>query len=260
MKYYYRIYKEILKTGFLKAINFKVHSFSLIFSDVLFYAAVYGLWLSVLSHTDLIAGLTPNQMLFFISTNLLVDCIQMVFITDAISSTVEKIKSGKFDFIILKPCNTLFLSLLSQFNAASVVNLVFTFSSFVYFWHRAGVGLVEGIGFILLLLFGFLIYISLRILVASITFWTISSQYVWAAFWELIPLAEMPHRSLNKAARFILLSFLPFGLIYSFPIYCLFEGFPLLMVSYLVLFSLGFSALTIWIWNLSIQRYCTASS
>lgn len=85
--------------------------------NILFFKVIY-------LHTPMLAGWSEEQMMVFVALYLLVDAINMTFISSNMWWLPQHINRGALDYYLIRPVSPLFFLSLREFSANSFLNLL----------------------------------------------------------------------------------------------------------------------------------------
>jgi ABC-2 type transport system permease protein len=175
----------------------------------LFYKTIFG-------QVSQVGSWNESEMLFFASSVFLVDALYMVLLSKNSQKFSDTIRSGIFDFYLLRPFSALFLSSFRYINVTGFFNL---FVALFLAW-KSGVHLSPlsfSIWFVYCFL-GWLITYALFIVTASLAFWTTQTSSLQWLFFELYRLGHRPDDLyVFWLRRFLLVGF-PAAFIISIPV------------------------------------------
>lgn len=259
---YINLFFVIVKISFAKATAFRFDFWCRIFMDLVFYAvSIAGLKLLYL-HTGDLGGWNESQALVFLSGYLLLDALQMTFISHNLWQFPSDVNTGQFDYVLVRPVSSLFWISLKEISVSSVVNLICALAVFI--WSLSNFDAIESVWqyvlFFLFLINGLFLFFLVRILFSMPVFWLHSPYTFERIFYSLQPFLERPHQIFKGWIKFVVMTILPFALMASVPAHFLFNESSFMMVLQTVAVTTGFATFVFWLWNRALGSYSSASS
>lgn len=202
-------------------------------------------------------GYTFEQMVFFYGFFQLPRGLDHL-ITDNIWLIPNKIRKGDLDRHLLRPIDPLFQIIAERFQHEALGELIvgglliyITFPSLGITPTLPMVGLI-----VVLILIGSLIYTSLKLLTASISFWTMNSMQVMVTVYNISDFAKYPITIFPTIIQTMITYVVPFAFVSFFPAAVLLNqanGLSILIQSSIACMITGSCAL--WVWNKGLRGY-----
>lgn len=202
-------------------------------------------------------GYTFEQMVFFYGFFQLPRGLDHL-ITDNIWLIPNKIRKGDLDRHLLRPIDPLFQIIAERFQHEALGELIvgglliaITFPSLGITPTLPMIGLI-----VVLILIGSLIYTSLKLLTASISFWTMNSMQVMVTVYNISDFAKYPITIFPTLIQTMITYVVPFAFVSFFPASVLLNqanGLSILLQSTLACMITGSCAL--WVWNKGLRGY-----
>ncbi|HLW82487.1 MAG TPA: ABC-2 family transporter protein [Candidatus Acidoferrales bacterium] len=170
---------------------------------------------------------------------------------------------GKFDRVMLRPISTLFQVLFEQFRVESIQEIAT--GLFCIWWASSRLHVHWTPGKLSLLIFWGLcagvIYVSVFLLLTTISFWFEDRIGVHPPVWNLIAFGRYPLSIYSGAVQFFLCWIIPFGLASFYPsVRLLGHTITPEYLPFVPLVAAGFLALAIFMWNLGTRHYSSTGS
>jgi len=257
---YLAIYSGFVSTSFSQAMSFRAHFVLLVVMDMIFYLT--HLWsIDILyDHVAVIGSWDRNQLLFFASIMLAINQITMTLVSENYWRFPLMIQTGEFDFSLIRPVNSVFLSFFRVIRPGSLINLAVTGPAVIYFGMQVGLAPWQWAVLPLLILFGFLLQNAIEMVVSCAMFWMIDGTGINFLRIELQQMARWPDQMYPWALRNLLTFVFPILLIGSGPVRWLYDPtdfIPFLEgIGFLLLFWAGLGIF----WRLGLRAYESASS
>jgi ABC-2 type transport system permease protein len=259
---YLRIYFYFLRFSFSKALEFRVDFTFRIIMDAIFYIVNIGFYKILYSHTSTLAGWREDQIMVFICSYLMIDALYMTFFSSNMWWLPTFINRGDLDFYLIRPVSSLFFLSLREFSANSLFNLIISFG--LMFWalihYQDPIHPLALIGYFLLLINGSGLHYIIQMFMILPVFWTQSPRGFNDLFFSLGVAMERPDRIYKGWLRILFCFVMPFALIVSFPARLFFESFNSFIFLHLLVISICFWSLLLYLWKIALKNYSSASS
>jgi ABC-2 type transport system permease protein len=206
-----------------------------------------------------LVGYNTNQIIFFFLTFNIVDVVCQ-FLFRQVYSFRTLIVNGDFDFILLKPVNVLFRSLLGGADVMDLLTIPPLILVTIYFANLLHPSLSQIILYIVLLLNAFVIATSFHIAVLAFGIITLEVDHIVMIYRDLTNLGKLPIDIYKQPLKGILTYLIPVGLMMTIPAKAMFGmvGMGAVALSFAV--GLLVFYLSLKIWNFALKKYTSASS
>lgn len=207
------------------------------------------------------AGYTTDQMVVFYLTYQLVDVVGQTFFRGVYMFS-EKVRSGEFDFTLLKPMSSLFQALVGKpdVNDALFLFPIVGLSMYMLSTLDLTINLSTALWYCLLLLNSFLIVTALHILVLVVGVLTTEVDGVIWMYRDLTALGRFPVTIYGEPLRFILFFIIPTGMMVTIPAEVLLGSSPTFSIGATLLVGITTFFISLRLWNWSLKKYSSASS
>src|ERR1700691_3260876 len=210
-----------------------------------------------------LAGLRFDEVLFLYGFSLIPYGIFNVVSLNLYDFGNNYIIEGKFDRVLLRPISSLFQVLFETFRIESLQEVAT--GIFCLWWASRHLGLAwTPAKFAMLFFFGLcaaIIYISLFLLLSTVSFWFEDRIGVHPPVWNVIAFGRYPLSIYSGAVQFFLCWIIPFGLASFYPSVRMLgrtvhpEYAPLVPVV-----AIAFLTLAISLWNIRTPHYASPGS
>jgi ABC-2 type transport system permease protein len=175
----------------------------------------------------------------------------------------EYIMEGKFDRVLIRPVNSLFQVLFENFRVESFQEVVTGLAVVIY--ASARLGLSWKILDVFLLLFyslsGGMIYISIFLLLSTVSFWFEDRIGVHPPAWNLLAFGRYPLTIYSASIQFFLSWIIPFGFATFYPSVRLLHRPEFIHYSFLIpVVAVTCLAVSIFAWNQGVRHYSSTGS
>jgi ABC-2 type transport system permease protein len=243
------MHKEVFFGGFFV-------NLSLFIVQLLFFKIIY-------SNINVIDGWTQYQIIFFIGTYNLINNIAMMLFYFGINKIPRLIRSGKMDFYLLKPCNSLLYISFENFDFSSFPMVMFSIVIIIYAALMENITLTAQniILYLCFLILMCILYYDLLVLVRCVAFFTIDISGLENVEWSLTELTmKIPGTAFKSFFKLLFCIIIPYGLISTVPSYMFFHTVDWNSVILVLIIVFVFSAITYFAWKFSVRHYRSASS
>ena len=262
MKRYLRIYAIFLVQYLKRLVNYRldfiigvIYFIFVQASGILFIALIFQ------SVPDL-NGYSFDQMLFLYGFFQLPRGLDHLF-TDNIWLIPMRIKKGDIDRYLVRPIPALFQLISERFQHEAMGEIITGIVVISIAANRLNlnVGMIEMMALLFLIILGAIIYSSLKLLTASISFWVTNSMQLMTSVYNLADFAKYPLPIFPKAIQILVTYFVPFAFVSYFPATVVLENaavLPVLFGSSLATIILAFLALSLW--RFGLRSYTSVGS
>jgi ABC-2 type transport system permease protein len=259
---YIRMTFLMMKNCLIREMQFRSNFIIRLFTEVLWLGMQF-IYVEVLyGLTQSIGGWNVWQMVILLGTNHIINQLFEAFFFDNCTKLVDQIRLGDLDFVLVKPINSQFMVSLRYTDYASITNSFVGFAMIGFALHKLGTVItpVEVFLFLLLILNGIFILYSMVFCLSVLTFWMGRASNLFELYYQLTQFTRYPGEIYRFGLRMVLLTAIPMLVVSNFPAKVLVGG--LLSDKLLYGCAIGFSFLlmTVWVWNLGLKRYRSASS
>lgn len=174
-----------------------------------------------------------------------------------------KIKSGEFDFYLLKPISPLFQSLIGKPDITDAIFLLPSLGVSIYIYSQLSVPeitMASLLLFILLCINGFLLITSFYIVVLIIGILTVQIDGIIWLYRDIARLGQFPIAIYAEPFRTILFFIIPIGVMSTVPAEILLQSNPSVAVVPSLLIGIITSLVTLLLWKFCLRFYTSASS
>ena len=265
MRRYLEIYGIMLRNSLIREMNFKANFLLWIAVEICWFGGQM-IFIEVLfGHVDSIGDWTKWQMVLLLGTHQLIGQIFQAFFFVNVANIPELVRTGKMDFMLLLPVDSQFAVSTRQFGLDNVVNGLVSVG--IITLSLAKLGIKPGLSQVLLFLgtlgFGVAVHYSIMFFLATISFWVVRAQGLFAGYFNTFSLGRYPDSVFHGIFKFVFSWIIPIILVANVPSRFLMGSFsgptlyPLLQLALGACFVLAASRL---FWKFALARYTSASS
>lgn len=213
----------------------------------------------IVSGAGSVASFNSNQIIFFFLTFSIVDVVCQFFFRQVYSFRTL-IVNGDFDFILLKPVNVLFRSLLGGADIMDLMTIPPILIATIYFANLMHPTLLQVALYILLLINSLIVATAFHIAVLSIGIITLEVDHLVMIYRDLANLGRLPVDIYKQPLQGVITYVIPVGLMMTLPAKVLFglASPSVIVFSFIIGIVIFFASLRLW--KFALRRYTSASS
>lgn len=207
------------------------------------------------------AGYTTDQVIVFFLTYQLVDLISQILFRGVYLFS-DAVRTGEFDFTLIKPLNPLFKSLTGRPDVNDTLFLIPTIGVTLLIISQLQLE-ISGLSiawYLLLLLNSLVIATALHIFVLVVGILSTNVDGIIWMYRDLIRLGQFPTTIYPELLRFALLFIVPVGAMITIPAETLMSISPVSRTLGAFAISGAIFTVSLLAWNWSLKRYSSASS
>lgn len=263
IKRYFRLYrvliKQFLKTLVQSKVDFLMGLFGFFFTQVLGIAFLY----LIFDKIPNLNGWTLSQLIFIYGFAQIPRGIDHLFTDNIWLVAWRMVVNGDFDRYMLRPMNVFFQIICEKLQPDAIGELLIG-TILIIMSLSKGIVIVDGmhiVMFIVSVIAGAVIYTSIKLLFASLSFWIKRSGPFLQVAYEMADFAKYPVEIYSKPIQFILTFVIPFAFVAYFPAsYFLIQKSALTTVGIECLIAVILSILAYSIFKIGISKYESAGN
>lgn len=262
MKRYLSIFGVQLRTSLATATQYRAN-FLIEGSMSIVFIALALLPLTVLfDQRDTVRGWDKPSALIVMAYFLAVKGIMEGMVSPSLVALVEKIRTGAFDYVLLKPVDAQFMVSSQRYEPWNVFDLIGATGLALYaldlrgYWPSAGdvaLGLV-------LLVAGVLAMYSLWIICAAASFWVVRLDNLVYLLGAIFDTARWPVQVFGGVWRIVFTLVIPVALMTTFPAMALLGRLDAERALATIAGALAMLVISRFVWRAAIRNYTSASS
>ena len=257
---YLRVWLYMAMASFQSFFVSRIGAILFLFGKVMRVLFFLGFLIILVLKTKALVGYDLWQVILFYLTFNLIDAItQMLF--REVYRFRQSIISGDFDFVLIKPFNSLFRSLFGWTDFLDFLTLVPLFVAIGYIINKIGNVSAFGIViYLLMILNALLIAASFHIIVLSLAVLTTEIDHAIMIYRDITGMGKLPIDIYTEPIRSFITFAIPVGIMMSYPVEVLLGrlNFISVIIAFAVSFTLFF--ISIVSWKYSLRCYTSASS
>ena len=260
---YWGIYVALWKNSVIREMGFKVNFCLWIVVELLWFTMQLAFMTVVYQHTNQIGDWTKWEVVLLVGASHFIQQIFQAFFLTNVTQLSESVRTGRLDFMLLLPVNTRFILSLRQVDLGGFVNAGSAVAVMIYALVQLELrpGLVQTLGFLVLVLAGVLIHYALMFLLATVSFWTVRAQGIVWGYYSLFNIARLPDSALRGPMKMVFSFVIPILLVVNVPVRLLAGKLhsPWSLLGLLAM-CVGVQVLAEVAWRFSLRHYTSASS
>lgn len=208
-------------------------------------------------------GYSFEQIIFVYGFSLLPKAIDHLFFDNLWAIGYFIIRKGDFDKYLTRPVSTLFAVTVEKFQVDAFGELVVGILLLGYSIPRitVSISVLNVILFFVSIFFATFIYTGVKLITASISFWTKQSGHIIYMFYMINDFAKYPTTIYNRAVKAVITYIVPFAFTAFFPAsYFITGGNAWYNIGGTVVMSAVLMAVGIFVWNKGVSAYESAGS
>ncbi|HER5554953.1 TPA: ABC-2 family transporter protein [Streptococcus pyogenes] len=261
MKKYLILHKIFIKQYIKQILEYKA-DFIIGLSGVLISQYFTLVFLSIIfSKIPKLVGWSFYEIMFIYGFSLLPKGIDHLLFDNLWALGQRLIRKGEFDKYLLRPISPLFHVMVETFQVDALGEIIFALILLFYTLPYMDWTFPRIMILIMSIFFATLIYTSIKVIAASISFWSKQSGGLLYIFYMFNDFAKYPVTIYNSTIRWVISYILPFAFTAFYPAsYFLTKKNFLYNIGGLIFISILFSLLSIRIWDKGINNYESAGS
>lgn len=258
---YFKVWKQLSNCAISSYLSNRIDTFSYFLGKIIRFSFFLVFIFSIFKYTDSIAGYYKYEVVLFFLTFNLIDIFSQAFFR-GIYLFRDDVRQGSFDFILTKPINSLFYSMSRFTDVIDMMFLAPILALIVYTVNRLNLGFdfYNIFAYLVLIMSGVIIVLSVHIISASITIWTTESENVIWFYRELMTIGRFPPEIYSSFIQIVFTFIMPVVVIVAFPAKALLGILAWQWLVFAIVYSFFFFSFSLLLWKLSIKKYSSASS
>jgi len=207
------------------------------------------------------AGYTSDQIVIFFLTYQIIDVLGQTLYRGVYIFS-NQVRSGEFDFTLVKPISSLFQSLVGKPDFNDALFLIPTVGISLYLLTTLNIT-ITATSFLLylaLLINSFLIITAMHVLVLVVGILTTEVDGVIWMYRDLSALGRFPISIYMQPLRFALFFIIPVGMMITVPAEVLLNAAPTHSILLTSIVGISFFFISLRLWKWSLKQYSSASS
>jgi ABC-2 type transport system permease protein len=251
-----------LRTSVSQAMAYRANFFLAGFTSLAWIALALVPLMVLFDQRQTVAGWDRPSALIVMSYFMAVKAVMEGLVMPSLVDLVERIRTGSFDYVLLKPVDSQFMISAAHYEPWKVFDLLGAIALGVYaFWTRGygPSGSELGLG-IALFLAGILAMYSLWIVCAAASFWVVRLDNLTYLLGAIFDTARWPVQVFRGAWRFVFTFIIPVAVMTTFPAMAILGRLEADTALATVGGALAMVAISRIVWRAAIRNYTSASS
>jgi len=258
-KKYLKVWWIMSKNSFVMVISQKLSLFVFLTGKILRFTFFFLFLFFILKGAGTLAGYSGNQVIFFFLTFNIIDVISQ-FLFREVYRFRPMIVNGDFDFVMVKPINSLFRVLMGGADIIDLITIPPLVIATVYFGFLLKLNFSQVVIYLALIFNGLLIATALHIIVLSLAIVTMEIDHMVMIYKDITNLGRLPVDIYKQPLQTFLTYIIPVGVMMTLPakaamgLISPWGAISAFIVGIILIFiSLKF-------WNFALTKYTSASS
>lgn len=260
IKHYFLVYQKFVSTSTSEATSFRTSFILMVFMDIFFNLTSLFSVSIIFDHVSLVGTWTKNQLLFFTSFMLVVDCFHMLFLSHGFWRFSDDLKSGNLDYTILRPVSSIFTVFFRHFKPSSIPDIFLTFGVLIYYGIQIDLGFVQWALIPFLVAISFILLALIEFIISCAMFWLVEGLGVNFLRMQLQSISRMPDFIYSTFMKRVLTFCIPILLVGSGPVQFLFDFNNWHYIAYMLIGIVACYYFLHFIWRKGLDQYDSASS
>ncbi len=260
MKHYLSVFKEFVRTSAAQQMSFRLHFFLVVIMEIIFYATGLFTIEFIFDHTQYIGPWDRNTFMFFASFLFVVSNLQMILLSHNFWQFSDDLKTGSFDFILLKPLSSIFTVFFRFFRFSTVTTIPITAGLLIYFGIQLKLSIASWCLLPILVVLGFIVQSQLEFIISSFMFWTTQGNGINFLRMQMHEIQSQPEFIYNPYFRRFMTYLFPMAFVGSLPVQYILDLTKYHLLVGLILAIIGSNLFLRFIWKRGLIQYESASS
>ena len=260
LRKYISLYQSFFMTSLSEAMSFRAHFVLVILVDLFFYASALLSVSFIYDHVPTIGPWSREEFLFFLSFIMVIDHINMTFVSPGYWEFAHDLRLGNLDFVLLKPVGTLFPIFFKRLRVGTLCIFFVPWSLLIYYGIQAELPFSSWFLLPVMVVIGATLMISVGMLIAMGMFWTVEAIGLNFLRMQLQTVSRWPDFVYLHVFRFAFSFILPVLLVGSAPVRFLFDHSAWELLLAMILATIVCCTLISVFWRAGLRRYESASS
>jgi len=250
------------RIGILKDLQYRVNFAGQLVNSALGFLLAIGSILVVFRHTDLLGDWTQTDLIMLIGVFSIVRGFINLFVRPGLQAYMEGIRTGLFDYVLLKPLDSQLYVSIREFRIWSLVDLLTGVGLVVWSGWVGGLdaSLFTIVLFFVTMLAGFSVVLAFWFILGTSAFWFIKVDNIFVVFDSLFQTARWPLTVYPGAVRILLTFVVPVAWAVTMPAATLAGKLEIGSLWLTLLVPAFFVAVSRIFWKIGIRHYSGASA
>jgi len=257
MKRCIRIYTQCIKISISSIAAYRLNFFSTLIITFLNNLLIPLIMILAYKNGASIPGYSFNEILLIQSVFMLCTGICAPFLNNFVWSTMDHIKDGTYDMLLLKPGSVIFISIASSFEISNIGTFISGMLVFIYSLCFFRPDFINTVQFIFLFMTGVLVELSFILLMAATTFKFVGNGRIFEIYDTITTYGRYPTSIYKNILPVITTYIVPVSMLGFFPASALLgKSTPDMYIA--IFFCILLFILSILIFNRMIRSYQSA--
>lgn len=256
---YLKIWWIMSKNSFVMVLSQRLSLSVFLIGKLLRFVFFFLFLFFILKGSGTLAGYSGTQIIFFFLTFSVIDVISQ-FLFREVYRFRPMIVNGDFDFVLVKPMNSLFRVLLGGADVIDLITIPPLVIATIYFGSLLKPNFTEIVLYLALLLNGLLIAAAFHILILSLAIITMEIDHMVMIYRDITSLGRLPVDIYKQPLQMFLTYLIPVGVMVTLPAKAAMGIVAPLGVFGAFVIGVIFIFISFRFWNYALTKYTSASS
>lgn len=246
----------------IRILEFRAEVISWSMTSILWLFLAFTVVDLIYGQVDSIAGWTRSEALVLTVTCSIFNSLLWWSAYPSILWLEQTIRTGHFDFFLLKPVNSQFLTAISRFEFDNYARVAVGVGLIIWLIVKESVPVTafSVIGYVILFFLGIAIFYAFFFIVATMSFWLIETRDTENMLDTIITSGRYPSYIFKGTVRIIFFYLIPIAFVGTLPVRVLFGKGGAELVALGLVMAVAFLWVSHKFWNFALRHYSSASS
>ncbi|MBD3300373.1 MAG: hypothetical protein GF347_03400 [Candidatus Moranbacteria bacterium] len=264
IKKYFKIYLYLIRFFFIRVTTYRISFFIELGVELGYLVWTLVFFNVIYSQVNEVAGWSKDEMYFLVGLSVFsFELILALIFVDGLRRLPQIVNHGEFDFILLKPVNSLFFVSFGAPYLSGLLSSLIGIYLMIYSLIKTAVALnlINVLSFFVIYASGLVITYCLCVIFSSLVFIFPNSYLLVRVGLQVLNFSDYPQNIYkNQVLRILLFIMVPVIFFTSIPAETIIKGVNYSYLALSVIMATVFFILTNLIWNKLVKRYSSASS
>lgn len=259
---YFRLFFVFFRISVMGELAYRVNFFVQLFQSLLELGTALAGLTVIFSHTNMLGGWSPDEVLALVGVYLLVGGMIGMVIQPGMEQLIESVRDGTLDFTLTRPEDAQFLVSVRRIEIWKLIDILLGLGVLVTALVRLGekVGGWQAMEFLAMLLAGAVIIYSFWLILATLSFWFVRVENILLIFQSMYEAGRWPISLYPGWLRFTLTFIVPVAFATTMPAAALTSHLSRANLLGAIILAIVLFMVSRTIWRAGLRRYSGASA
>jgi ABC-2 type transport system permease protein len=257
-----RLAATYIRLGALNELQYRANFFVAVFQSGLAVAVGLAVLALVYSHTPSLNGWSHSELMVVLGVQILLGGVIHAVIQPNMQQLMDEVRDGKLDFALTKPEDSQLIVSLRALRLWQLTEVVSGAAVVGVGVARldAGIGVLDALAFLLLLLVGALLLYCFWLVLATGAFWLVNTWFLSEMFEGIYQVGRWPVGIYPGWMRYSFTYLVPIGFAITVPAQAMTDRLHGQTIAIAVGFAIALTVATRWFWRVGLRRYSGAAA